>query len=167
MNSITQDMKYRQSLLTYAQKYGVSRASRKYNKSRSYIYFWKTRWDGTVQSLACPSRRPHSHPNQHTEADLKQAAAIEEDRHERKQAGQYEQDAHVGGRLRHRPVEALQREGVEAELAHLPRKPGQRGENRYGHQGRQNQQIEGLDALYHFNSAFDRSNTCCGPTNCG
>ena len=38
MNSITQDMKYRQSLLTYAQKYGVSRASRKYNKSRPYIY---------------------------------------------------------------------------------------------------------------------------------
>ena len=38
MNRITQDMKYRQSLLTYAQKYGVSRASRKYNKSRSYIY---------------------------------------------------------------------------------------------------------------------------------
>ena len=37
MNSITQDMKYRQSLLTYALKYGVSRASRKYNKSRSYI----------------------------------------------------------------------------------------------------------------------------------
>ncbi len=42
MNSITQDMKYRQSLLTYAQKYGVSRAGRKYNKSRSYIYFWRT-----------------------------------------------------------------------------------------------------------------------------
>ena len=41
MNSITQDMKYRHSLLTYAQKYGVSRASRKYNKSRSYIYFWR------------------------------------------------------------------------------------------------------------------------------
>ena len=69
--SITQDMAYRQSLMKYAEKYGVSRASRKYNKSRSYIYFWKTRWDGTVQSLACPSRRPHSHPNQHTEAELK------------------------------------------------------------------------------------------------
>ena len=49
----------------------MSRAGRKYNRSRSYIYFWKTRWDGTVQSLACPSRRPHSHPNQHTEAELK------------------------------------------------------------------------------------------------
>ena len=57
--------------MKYAEKYGVSRASRKYNKSRSYIYFWKARWDGTVQSLACQSRRPHSHPNQHTEAELK------------------------------------------------------------------------------------------------
>ena len=69
--SITQDMAYRQCLMRYAEKYGVSRASRKYNKSRSYIYFWKGRWDGTVQSLACQSRRPHSHPNQHTEAELK------------------------------------------------------------------------------------------------
>ena len=71
MNSITQDMKYRQSLLTYAQKYGVSRASRKYNKSRSYIYFWRARYDGSLQSLACQSRRPHSHPNQHTQEELK------------------------------------------------------------------------------------------------
>ncbi len=71
MNSITQDMKYRQSLLTYAQKYGVSRASRKYNKSRSYIYFWRARYDGSLQSLACRSRRPHSHPNQHTPEELK------------------------------------------------------------------------------------------------
>ena len=69
--SITQDMAYRQSLMKYAEKYGVSRASRKYNKSRSYIYFWKARWDGSVASLACQSRRPHSHPNQHTEAELK------------------------------------------------------------------------------------------------
>ena len=70
-NSITQDMAFRQSLMQYAQKYGVSRASRKYNKSRSYIYFWKKRWDGSVASLACASRRPHSHPNQHTEDELK------------------------------------------------------------------------------------------------
>ena len=69
--SVTQEMAYRQSLMKYAEKYGVSRASRKYNKSRSYIYFWKQRWDGSVASLACQSRRPHSHPNQHTEAELK------------------------------------------------------------------------------------------------
>lgn len=69
--SITQDMLYRQSLMKFAEKYGASRASRKYNKSRSYIYFWQKRWDGSVESLACRSRRPHSHPNQHTEAELK------------------------------------------------------------------------------------------------
>ena len=57
--------------MKYAEKYGVKRASRKYNKSRSYIYFWKARWDGTAGSMACQSRRPHSHPNQHTEAELK------------------------------------------------------------------------------------------------
>ncbi len=48
--SITQDMAYRQSLMKYTEKYGVSRSSRKYNKSRSYIYFWKQRWDG-IRSL--------------------------------------------------------------------------------------------------------------------
>ena len=69
--SITQEMAYRQSLMKYAEKYGVSRASRRYNKSRSYIYFWKARWDGSAESLACQSRRPHSHPNQHTQAELK------------------------------------------------------------------------------------------------
>ena len=37
--SITQDMAYRQSLMKYAEKYGVSRASRKYNRNRSYICF--------------------------------------------------------------------------------------------------------------------------------
>ena len=68
---ITQDMAYRQSLMQYAGKYGVSRASRKNNRSRTYIYFWKARWNGTVESLACQSLRPHSHPNQHTEAELK------------------------------------------------------------------------------------------------
>ena len=56
MKSITQDMKFRYSLMKYSEKYG---ASRKYNKSRSYIYFWKKRFDGTLESLACESRKPH------------------------------------------------------------------------------------------------------------
>ena len=72
MNRITQDMKYRQSLMKYAEKYGVSRACRKYDKYRSYVYFWLKRYDGSFESLACQSRRPHSHPNQHTPAEIKQ-----------------------------------------------------------------------------------------------
>ena len=55
-------MKFRYSLMRYAEKYGVARASRKYNKAKSYIYFWKARFDGSIESLACRSRRPHRHP---------------------------------------------------------------------------------------------------------
>lgn len=57
--------------MNYVEKYGVSRASRKYNRSRSYIYFWKSRYDGTMESLICQSKRPHSNPKQHTEEKLK------------------------------------------------------------------------------------------------
>lgn len=71
MNRISQDVKYRQSLINYAVKYGVSKASRRYNKGRSYIYFWLSRYDGTPESLACLSRRPRTHPRSHTEAELK------------------------------------------------------------------------------------------------
>lgn len=71
MNTITQDMKYRHSLVCYALKHGVSRASRKYNKARSYIYFWLKRYDGTIESLACKSKRPHSHPKQHSPKEIK------------------------------------------------------------------------------------------------
>lgn len=51
--------------------HGVSVAARKLNKSPSYIYFWLNRYDGTIESLAKHSRRPHSHSNQHTESELK------------------------------------------------------------------------------------------------
>lgn len=39
MSSITQDMKWRQSLMKYAETYGVSRASRKYQKPILHIPF--------------------------------------------------------------------------------------------------------------------------------
>ena len=71
MGSITQDMRYKQSLVEYAIKHGVARASRKHDRGRSTIYSWKRKYDGTTESLACESRRPHSHPNQHTEEELK------------------------------------------------------------------------------------------------
>ena len=64
-------MKYRESLMKYARTHGVSRASRRYNKPRSYIYFWLKRYDGTLASLACRSRRPRGHPNSHRPAELK------------------------------------------------------------------------------------------------
>jgi len=71
MASITQDMKFRQSLINYAQRHGVTQAAIKYKTNRQYIYRWLNKYDGTIYSLAEKSRRPHSHPNQHTETELK------------------------------------------------------------------------------------------------
>ncbi len=71
MASITQDMRYRLSLIKYAEKHGVTKAAIKYKTNRQYIYRWKNRFDGTWDSLRDRSRRPHHHPNQHTPEELK------------------------------------------------------------------------------------------------
>lgn len=71
MTSITQDMRYRLSLIRYAEKYGVTKAAIKYKTNRQYIYRWKRRYDGSIESLRDRSRRPHHHPNQHTPEEIK------------------------------------------------------------------------------------------------
>ncbi len=71
MTSITQHMRYRLSLIQYAQKFGVTKAAIKYKTSRQYIYRWKRCYDGSMESLRDRSRRPHHHPNQHTPAEIK------------------------------------------------------------------------------------------------
>ncbi len=64
-------MRYRESLIKYANTYGVSKAARVYNTSRQNIYRYIHRYDGNVRSLADLSRRPKSHPNQHTSDEIK------------------------------------------------------------------------------------------------
>lgn len=71
MNSITQDIKYRLSILSYTEKNGVTKAAIKYCTNRQFIYRLKWRYDGTSESLQPKSRRPHHHPNQHTPAEIK------------------------------------------------------------------------------------------------
>lgn len=71
MNTVTQDMRYRQAIILYSQKYGVTKAAIRYKTNRQYIYRWLKRYDGTLQSLADKSHRPHHHPNEHTADELK------------------------------------------------------------------------------------------------
>ena len=71
MNKITQTARYRQSLIHYASKYGVTKAAIRYHTNRQYIYRWKKRYDGTLASLEDRSHRPHSHPNQHKPEEIK------------------------------------------------------------------------------------------------
>ncbi len=71
MKTITQKMRFRESLLRYAEKYGVQKAVIRYNVNRQYVYRWRKRYDGTLASLSDRFHRPKSHPNQHTEEEIK------------------------------------------------------------------------------------------------
>lgn len=69
MNSITSNAHFRQRVIRYSEKHGVTAASIRFRVSRNAIYEWKAKYDGHWKSLQDKSHRPHSHPNQHTEAE--------------------------------------------------------------------------------------------------
>ena len=71
MTFLSQTVKYRLSLIKYAQKHGPVKAALHYKVNRMYIYRWIKRYDGTLESLMDRTCRPHSHPNQHTATELK------------------------------------------------------------------------------------------------
>ena len=68
---ITEEMRYRQRLCEYALKHGVTKAAKKYQTYRQFVYRQLEKYDGTVRSLALRSRRPLSSPNAHTEPELR------------------------------------------------------------------------------------------------
>ena len=70
MKSITQDIRYYQAILSYADKHGVTKAAIKYRTYRQFIYRLRNRCDGTPESLALKSRRPHHHPNEHSDKEI-------------------------------------------------------------------------------------------------
>jgi len=68
---ITEEMRFRQRVVKYAIRHdNNAKAARRYHTSRQQVQRWRKRYDGTVHSLANRSRRPHSHPNQHTKQEL-------------------------------------------------------------------------------------------------
>jgi len=71
MNTLTQKMRFRQSVVLYSFRNSVFSAIRRFGVSRATIYRWRKMYDGSLNSLAERSRRPHSHPNQHTPEELK------------------------------------------------------------------------------------------------
>ena len=71
MNSITQDVKFKQSVIKYSLKNGVTAASVEFKVHRKTIYRWREKYDGTLASLANKSRRPHRSPRAHTEKEIK------------------------------------------------------------------------------------------------
>lgn len=72
MNNITQDILYKQSIVEYSLKHGVTEAAKRYKQHRKTIYRWLEKYDGTAKSLKNKSRRPKHHPAEHTNEEIEQ-----------------------------------------------------------------------------------------------
>ena len=67
MYSLTSEAQYRQRVVRYSYKHGVTQAGIRFRRSRQAIYEWRARYDGkSWKSLRERSHRPKSHPKQHT-----------------------------------------------------------------------------------------------------
>ena len=66
-NNNTEKLKYKESVVKFSYKYGVKITVIKFGESKRTIYRWRKRYYGSLESLKDYSRRPHYHPNQHTE----------------------------------------------------------------------------------------------------
>ena len=72
METIRQKAYFRQRVLKEVAKgKQVTEAAIKYRISRTSIYRWRQRYDGTVESLYERSHRPHNHSSQHTLDELR------------------------------------------------------------------------------------------------
>ena len=64
---IASEAKFRQRVVKYSYKYGVTKASIRFHRCRNAIYEWRAKYDGkSWKSLVDKSHRPHHHPNEHT-----------------------------------------------------------------------------------------------------
>lgn len=68
---ITQDLKYKQSVVKYAIKHNNNaKAARKYKLTREYVRFWRSRYNGTLDSLRELSRAPKNPRNRQSDDQI-------------------------------------------------------------------------------------------------
>ena len=113
MDRITQEAYYRQRVLKYAAKHGVTRAAERYRMSRKTVHKWKRRYDGTVESLKNRSRAPLHSPLKQSDWENPAGAAIRK---------KYPRDLLLAMKRRRRvatrqKLRLLQANGLEAEAA--------------------------------------------------
>ena len=71
MKIITEEMRFLRRLCEYALKNGVTRAARRYQTNRQFVYRQLKKYDGDVRSLVLKSRRPQNNPNAYNEEEPK------------------------------------------------------------------------------------------------
>ena len=50
-NNITDRLKYKESVIKFSKKYGVTKAVYKFVECKRITYRWQNRYDGTLESL--------------------------------------------------------------------------------------------------------------------
>jgi len=70
MSILRQQMYHRQRMVKYSQNHSITETALRYKVSRKTVYKWKSRYDGTLESLRDRSHRPNMSPNAHTEKEL-------------------------------------------------------------------------------------------------
>ena len=58
MNSISQDMRFRLSIVKSCNRVGATKTAICYKITRQFVYFWVQRFNGDIHSLADHSHRP-------------------------------------------------------------------------------------------------------------
>lgn len=69
MISLTSKAHFRQRVIRYSEKHGVTKAAYRFRVSRKAIYEWKRKYDGSWKSLIDKSHRPHHHPAEHRQEE--------------------------------------------------------------------------------------------------
>lgn len=69
MISLSSKAHFRQRVIKYSEKYGVTKAANRYRISRNAIYEWKAKYDGSWKSLIDKSHKPHHHPLEHSQEE--------------------------------------------------------------------------------------------------
>ena len=69
MNIIAQEARFRQRVVKYAKKRGVTRAANTHKVSRQSVYRWLKRYDGTLKSLVEKSHKPKKCYREQTKED--------------------------------------------------------------------------------------------------
>lgn len=69
MISLSSKAHFRQRVIRYSEKYGVTKAANRFRISRNAIYEWKAKYDGSWKSLIDKSHRPHHHPMEHSQEE--------------------------------------------------------------------------------------------------
>lgn len=68
---ITQNAWFRQRVIKYSEKKGVTNAASRYRLSRKTVHKWLKLYDGTIESLKDRSRRPKTFPNAQSAGEIK------------------------------------------------------------------------------------------------